>query len=274
MRAKRASAACLVTDDGLSRLTPTHEKADAPMSTREPIFNVPNSVLAVLGVICVVFAVETLLPDETRMVFLVAMSFIPARYAPGAPVLPGDPIADVTSFVTYMFLHGNMTHLMLNGVWLLAFGSAVAKRIGNMRFLLFSCLCGIAGALAHLVLHFGELTPVIGASAAISGQMAGAVRFIFASSNRGIGFGRDMSSGPLSSLRETFTDPRILIFLVVWAALNAAFGLGYVAMTGEDQGVAWEAHIGGFAFGLLTFGFFDRNRPREGRAQPLAGWGP
>lgn len=236
------------------------------MSPREPIFNVPVSVLIAVAAICVVFGIESVLPEPSRILFLLTLAFIPARYAADAPPLPGDGIADVTSFVTYMFLHGDLTHLLLNAVWMLAFGSAVAKRIGDMRFLLFSCLCGIAGAVTHLVLHFGELTPVIGASAAISGQMAGAMRFIFAAANRGIGFGGDLSKGPLSSLRETFTDPRILAFLAIWALLNVAFGLGYVALAGENQGVAWEAHIGGFAFGLLTFGLFDRRRRRDPEA--------
>jgi membrane associated rhomboid family serine protease len=63
-------------------------------------------------------------------------------------------------------------------------------------------------------------------------------------------------------LGETVRDPRILLFLALWVAINAYFGLSAVRIPGQEGGIAWEAHIGGFLFGLLTFGFFDtENRP-------------
>jgi membrane associated rhomboid family serine protease len=63
-------------------------------------------------------------------------------------------------------------------------------------------------------------------------------------------------------LGETVRDPRILLFLALWVAINAYFGLSAVRIPGQEGGIAWEAHIGGFLFGLLTFGFFDtESRP-------------
>lgn len=223
------------------------------------MFNVPWSVTASVAVLALIHVVQVMLPDEAQLRLIFTLAFIPARYAAETPPLPGGEVAGVTSFVTYMLLHGDLTHLLINTVWLLAFGSAVAKRIGDRRFFTFSCLCGIAGALTHLVFHLGQMTPVIGASAAISGQMAGAMRFVFAASNsRRFRLDRDFSAVPLATLRETFTDSRILIFLAVWAVLNVVFGIGVLGVTGEGQSIAWEAHLGGFAAGLLTFGLFDR----------------
>ena len=151
-----------------------------------------------------------------------------------------------------------MTHLAVNTIWMLAFGSAVAKRIGDLRFLVFSLLCGIAGALVHLTLHFGEMVPVVGASAAISGQMAGAIRFMFGAGRMIMPLPDNLESVPLAGIWETLANPRFLIFLGVWAALNLLFGLGGLQINGSSAGIAWEAHIGGFICGLFAFGAFDR----------------
>lgn len=237
------------------------------MMTRQPIFNVPRSVLGALAVLVLVHGVRGLLPHETDLMLLLALAFIPARYASAAPPLPGGELADVTSFVTYMLVHGDVIHLAINGVWMLAFGSAVAQRTGDIRFLLFSLLCGVAGAVVHLVLHFGDLAPVVGASAAISGQMAAAIRFVFSGGGAG-SFGGDPRSVPLASVGQALKEPRMLIFVAVWAAVNALLGLGAVDLQGADAGIAWEAHIGGFVCGLVTFGYFDLGRRRLATPPP------
>jgi membrane associated rhomboid family serine protease len=162
-----------------------------------------------------------------------------------------------------MIVHGGRVHLLVNVLWMLAFGSAVARRIGGRRFLYLSILCGIAGALTHLVFHLGAMAPVVGASAAISGQMAGALRFIFGAQRQPGEMTIDVVEAPLWSLGRTLSDYRILAFLVIWVALNMYFGLTSVRIGGAEGGIAWEAHIGGFLCGLLTFGFFDRYRTAE-----------
>src|SRR6478752_2108572 len=149
------------------------------MAAREPIFNVPRSVAGVAAVLILVQIVRGLLPDELDLTLLLALAFIPARYSGAALELPGGYLTAVTSFVTYMVVHAGWVHLLVNVLWMLAFGSAVARRVGNGKFVVFSMLCGVAGAFTHLAFHFGDMAPVVGASAAISGQMAGALRFIF-----------------------------------------------------------------------------------------------
>jgi membrane associated rhomboid family serine protease len=135
--------------------------------------------------------------------------------------------------------------------------------MGDLKFLLFSVLCGIAGAITHLLFHYGDMAPVVGASAAISGQMAGALRFIFRAKRLPGQNMPDFLGAPLMSLGQTLSDKRILAFLVFWVALNASFGLSAVKIAGEQGSIAWEAHIGGFLCGLLIFGAFDRGRPAE-----------
>jgi membrane associated rhomboid family serine protease len=238
------------------------------MAAGEPIFNVPRSVLYLIVLMTAIQAIRSVLPEDIDFVMLLSLAFIPARYSGEAMVLPGGYLACITSFVTYMIVHGGWLHLLVNMLWMLAFGSAVARRIGDARFIYFSICSGVVGALTHLAFHFGDQAPVVGASAAISGQMAGAIRFIFRF-NPGPGRGAtDVTTAPLASLGQTLTDPRILLFLLIWVVLNIAFGLSALPIAGVPaQGsVAWEAHIGGFLFGLLCFGLFDRPKNPDSEA--------
>ncbi|MEC9368080.1 MAG: rhomboid family intramembrane serine protease [Pseudomonadota bacterium] len=228
------------------------------MQPRQAIFNVPGAVLAALGVMGAVHMLRSVLPSDDELLLTLALAFIPARYGDMEGTLPGGELAGVTSFATYMFVHGDLTHLLVNAMWMLAFGSAIAKRVGNLRFLLFSLLCGIAGALVHLVLHWGEAVPVVGASAAISGQMAGAVRFLFAGPKSFGASPEVLRTIPLAGIGATLSNPRMIVFLAVWAGVNLIFGLGYLQFGTGGASIAWEAHIGGFVAGLLGIGLFDR----------------
>jgi len=230
---------------------------------REPLFNVPPVVAAVLAVLVFVHAVRTLLLSEQQDIeLLLNFAFIPARYdssllADGG--LPGGG-ADLWSFVTYALIHANWMHLIVNSVWLLPFGSAVARRFGAIRFLAFFAVTAAAGAALHLATHAGEQFPMIGASAAISGTMAAAMRFAFQRGGPLGMIGRaDVNAYrvPAIPLRDVLFDPRVVLFLVVWFGINLLFGVGSLSMTGGEQPVAWQAHIGGFLAGLLLFSWFD-----------------
>jgi membrane associated rhomboid family serine protease len=217
-----------------------------------------------IAVFCVVHAVrELILTSQQDVEFLLLFAFIPARYTPemlAVDTLPGGFGADVWTFVTYALIHGDLTHLAINVIWLLPFGTAVARRFGRARFLALFAASAAAGAGVHLLTHPGELLPMIGSSAAVSGFMAAAIRFVFQAGGP-IGVFRSAEAPiyhvPAVPLREALRDPRILAFLVVWFGLNALFGVGSVSLLGVDQPVAWQAHIGGFLAGLLLFPLFD-----------------
>jgi membrane associated rhomboid family serine protease len=232
------------------------------MASTEPILNVPRSVVAASALMALVQFVRNLLPDELDLTVLVALAFIPARYSGAASELPGGYVTSITSFVTYMIVHAGWTHLLVNLAWMLAFGTAVARRIGDRNFYYFSILCGIAGALTHLALHWGAMVPVVGASAAISGQMAGALRFMLYAKWHP-GETPDFINAPLAKLGQTLRDYRMLGILAFWVGINVVFGLGAVRIGGMEGNIAWEAHIGGFVCGLLIFGLFDKVRAPE-----------
>ena len=221
-------------------------------------------IIAILAVFCIVHAVRVLtLSGDADIQFLLMFSFIPARYFPtvlAGGTIPGGWGAEVWTFVTYAFIHADLTHLGFNAVWLLPFGSALARRFGVMRFLAFFAVTAAAGAAAHLATHAGELVPVVGASAAISGTMAAAMRFAFQHGGP-LGSWRERDGQPdlvpAASLIDALRDRRVLAFLGVWFGLNVLFGIGSLSMSGTEQTVAWQAHVGGFLAGLLLFALFD-----------------
>ena len=229
----------------------------------EPIFNVPAVVIAVIAAcVFVHLARAYALSDDEDIEFLVTFAFIPARYSSTAVLgeLPGGVGADIWTFVTYAFIHGSATHLVFNSIWLLPFGSALARRLGTVRFLAFFAATAAAGAALHLATNLGSVQPVIGASAAISGFMAASVRFAFQR-----GGPLDMLRGPDAGsyrvpavpLLAALRDRRIAVFLGAWFALNLLFGVSTLAVPGMEQAIAWQAHIGGFLAGLLLFPLFD-----------------
>lgn len=230
---------------------------------REPLFNIPPVVVAVLAVLVLIHVVRTLVFSEQQDIeFLLSFAFIPARYDSSVMLggaLPGGG-ADVWTFVTYALIHADWTHLLVNAVWLLPFGSAVARRFSAPRFLAFLTATSVAGAALHLATHAGEQFPMIGASAAISGTMAAAMRFAFQRGGPLGLLGRTDESAyrvPAIPLRGVLTDARVVLFLVVWFGINILFGIGSLPITGSEQTVAWQAHIGGFLAGLLLFSWFD-----------------
>jgi len=225
---------------------------------REPLFNVPSVIVAVLAVLVLVHGYTLLLSDEQKLEFLLSFAFIPARYDTSS-VLPGGG-ADIWTFVSYALIHADWTHLAVNAIWLLPFGSAVARRFGAARFLFFFVVTAAAGAAMHLATHAGEQFPMIGASAVVSGTMAAAMRFAFQRGGPLTLLGRTDEGTyrvPAIPLRGVLSDTRVMLFVAVWFGINILFGLGSLPITGEEHQVAWQAHIGGFLAGLLLFSWFD-----------------
>jgi membrane associated rhomboid family serine protease len=228
------------------------------------MFNVPPVVATTIAALAFVHAVRTygLTAAQDKHVLLL-FAFFPARF--DATLLtdiswPGGAAGEVWSFVTYALLHGDWTHFALNAVWLLAFGSAVARRFGALRWLAFFAITAAGGAAAHLLAHPGDFWPMVGASASISGFMAGAMRFVFDGGGP-LGLMRRGHHAdyhvPARPLLVALRDPRVLAFLGVWFALNLLFGASSFSMVDDQQSIAWEAHIGGFLAGLLLFPLFD-----------------
>ena len=267
----------------------------AALRAREPMFSVPGVVLLVGGALIGIHAALTYLGADAQEAAVRELGFMPGRLTislwpqklaellarslrdPDAAsqialiryfgVLNGG--AKIWTLATYALLHGSWTHVIVNCIWLLAFGPPTARRFGPLRFLLFFIVTAIAGALAQWAYSPMDFRPLIGASAADSGLMAAAVRFMF-QPGAPLGILSEFGGGrpgrpvetPAASLRDVLGDRRVLIFIAIWMATNFLFGAGAQTLGASDAPVAWIAHVGGFVAGLLLFPWFDRAPPR------------
>jgi membrane associated rhomboid family serine protease len=242
---------------------------------REKILNLPGAVTALLAVLILVQIIVGALPESGTAWLFDEFAFIPARttflFAPQmvlgslATAQPGEAeeallgpneASALWSLGTYSLLHANWTHLGVNGVTLAAFGAPLARRLKSFRFVSFFAVCAILGALTHLLMHPVDFTPVVGASAGISGIMAGVACFAF---QPGAALGEPLihSSRRSPDASGFHGSRRALIFIGVWLALNLMSGV--FPQGGVAAGnIAWEAHMGGFLGGLLLFRIFDR----------------
>jgi membrane associated rhomboid family serine protease len=251
---------------------------------REPIFNIPAVVVASIGLVLAAHALRSVLSDETDLRLLLDLAFIPAQWtvawdpAEGREILRrigGDgsqPDAAVRlalaqyvlrdgeprywTAITYAVLHGSWAHVVLNSLWLAAFGTPVARRCGWLRFVVLALAAGAGGAAAHWFAHPDSVMPMVGASAAVSGMMAAAARFMFGGGRQHGWSGHD--DHPRLTLLGLLTSPRAALFIGMWFVVNLLFGIAAAPLGITDASIAWEAHIGGFLVGLLLFPLIDR----------------
>ena len=261
---------------------------------REPIFDAPLVVVALVAFLVLVYALVSSGSAQTEDAIVARFAFIPGRLTLALwPARLGDLLAganldpqalqqaamlrhysalaggaEVWTLLTYAFLHGSWSHVGLNAIWIVAFGPPVARRLGAPRFLALFAATAIAGALVHWAFNMMDFTPLIGASAADSGLMAAATRFVFEPGGplgAPGGYSRALTqvdySVPAPPLRQLLRERRVVIFLVIWLATNFIFGAGAQSFGLSEAPVAWLAHIGGFAVGLLLFPLFDRAAP-------------
>jgi membrane associated rhomboid family serine protease len=225
------------------------------------VLTLPAALTAYVLLLAVIHLRVLLSPDLESWTIDV-FGFIPKRYDSTLLAIdfPGGTGAEIWTFVTYSLLHANLSHLGFNVLWLLSFGSALARRFGAIRFFAFIAVTAAAGALAHLVTHEHAVAPMIGASASVSGTMAAAIRFAFVQGSF-LSFSRGDADAaarvPALSLTRALRNSRVLGFLGVWFGVNIIFGIGSIAIGADGASVAWQAHIGGFLAGLMLFALFD-----------------
>jgi rhomboid family protein len=192
----------------------------------------PVVTYALIGLNVLVFLLELGGGDQ----FIEKWAFIPSRFS-------ADPVGQVATIFTAMFMHGGWLHLGGNMLYLWIFGDNVEDRFGPLQFLLFYLLVGIAATLAQYVMAPHSSVPNLGASGAIAGVL-GAYILMFPQSRVNVLFGTQMVAMPA------------LIVIGFWIALQLFSEIGTFANTSEGGGVAYMAHIGGFLAGfLLTFLF-------------------
>jgi membrane associated rhomboid family serine protease len=227
-----------------------------PEPRREPVFNLPPVVLAVIGICVVVYLLqEYVLTPTQQETLLIDGGFIPVLYT-------GRYGFDWFLFsrpFTYAFMHGSLAHIVINMVTLAAFGSPLANRLGTLWFALFFAVTGLASVILFWAIHpFGEV-PLVGASGAISGMMGAAARLGFRTDHSS---GKAAFAGPVLPIAIVLRLRGVTIFIAAWMVINLATGLFGFAF-GIDGQIAWEAHIGGFVAGFFGLRFFDWRQQAE-----------
>ena len=260
--------------------------------SREPVFNIPAVVAVTIGVLVLLHALRSVLSDTADITLLLDLAFIPAQWAIAwepakaaeimaaiaqegtnpetatrlafARYVLGEAEPPYWNVLTYALLHGSWAHVLLNSVWLAAFGTPVARRCGAMRFLALGLASAVGGAAAHFLVNATSVMPMIGASAAVSGLMGAAARFVFGSGAGRLGpndWPGQHTHYPRLSLLGVVKNSRAALFLGVWFVTNLLFGLLAAPLGITDASIAWEAHVGGFLVGLLIFSLVDRSEP-------------
>jgi membrane associated rhomboid family serine protease len=191
---------------------------------------------------------------------IAVLGFVPAAWFGHAQALRGYiHIPPAATLFTSMFVHGGLLHVGGNMLYLAIFGNNIEEAMGHARYLLFYLLCGVAAALTLAYMDPGATIPMVGASGAISGVLAAYILLY-------------------PRARVTVIVPLGIIFWPFTVSAYWVVGLWFVlqlvsaAFTDPAQpGVAWWAHVGGFAVGLvLTPLLKSRTVPLFGQ-QPAPG---
>lgn len=158
------------------------------------------------------------------------------------------PFPPIVTLLTCIFLHGGWMHFIGNMWFLWIFGDNVEDRFGHWGYLAFYVVSGVAASVAHLVTEVGSTVPTIGASGAIAGVM-GAYLVSYP-------HGRVLTLVPLLYIFYTTVLPAP-VFLGIWFIIQFFQGVSQISAV-ETEGVAWWAHIGGFAVGAALTWLLDR----------------
>lgn len=216
------------------RFTP---RGEPPRPKREPAFNAPWAAVALAAAMPILYGLQSLGPWSEGVVYS-RLGLIPALAMSGA----------WWTLLTHQFLHGFWMHAILNAVALLAFGTPVARFLGERgaagpaRYFGFFLVTGVLAGLGYLLLHPGSTAVLVGASGGAAGLMGAASR-MFAHPGR----------------LAPFRDRMVLGLAAGWIVINVAFAvLGGFAPGSGGVPVAWEAHIAGYAAGLFLIGPFAR----------------
>ena len=198
----------------------------------EPIFNAPWPALLAAASILVPY----LLMQRADPATVESLALVPTDFWRGA----------WTGAVTMMFVHGGWVHALLNAAFALAFGAPVARLLGlNGRgggiFCLFYLVSGTLSGVGYAAIHPDGTVAVIGASGAVSALMGAAARVM----------DHPGQVGPL-------LGPRVLSLGLGWIVVNLVMAVAGGLLTMGMGAVAWEAHLIGFAVGVLLIGPFAR----------------
>ncbi|HTN42255.1 MAG TPA: rhomboid family intramembrane serine protease [Nitrospiria bacterium] len=223
-----------------------------PLRDDNPTKTTPVVTIGIIVAATVVFIYQLTLGPQAGEQFVYLYGAIPAVIM-GQQTLPREVMAlpPSLSLITSMFLHGGPLHLIGNMLFLWIFGDNIEEAMGHVRFIFFYLICGVVAAMSHAFSNPASVSPMIGASGAISGVL-GAYLLLYPRA-------RVYTLIPLGFFFWRAHIPAS-IMLGFWFVLQLISGTSSVGAAGG--GVAWFAHIGGFLAGMALIGFFKHRSVR------------
>ncbi len=180
--------------------------------------------------------------------FVQSYGVVPLEITTGDPMGSGAPSPVYLTLITSMFIHGGFLHVAGNMLFLWIFGDNVEDGLGHLLFLGFYFLCGIVAGLAQVAVSPLSTVPAIGASGAIAGVLAGYLLLFPNATVRTL-----LLIGPFI----TFSRLSAILMIGVWILFQVVSGVVDLAGPGgTGAGVAFWAHVGGFATGLAATGLW------------------
>jgi membrane associated rhomboid family serine protease len=167
--------------------------------------------------------------------------------------VPGGPSAVVTLF-TSMFMHGSIVHIGGNMLFLWIFGNNVEDSMGPIKFIVFYLLGGLAASAAQILTSTSSEVPSLGASGAVAAVLGGYL-LLFPRAR--------VVTLVFIVFFFTILEIPAIFFLIIWIGQQLIFGYLDLVQPTAEGGVAYFAHIGGFAFGLLAIRLFASERRRR-----------
>jgi membrane associated rhomboid family serine protease len=219
-----------------------------PLRDNLPVRRFPVITIALIAANVAVFLLlyrYLLAPESARLVFL-RYGLIPRELTSGVTLAPHPFPVGVTLF-TSMFVHGGLFHVAGNMLYLWIFGNNVEDAMGRARFLLFYLLSGLGAAFSQVLAGPSSTIPMVGASGAVSGVL-GAYLLLYPHA-------RVLTLIILGWFWRVVEIPAVIV-LGFWIVVQVVNGL--LAFSFQGGGVAWFAHIGGFAAGMVLLPFFKR----------------
>ncbi len=213
-----------------------------PFKADNPTHTFPFITIGLIIANAVVFILQMTSPADPRQTVL-AYGAIPNYILTFKDIQPIHPVLTV---FTSMFMHGGLFHLGTNMLYLWIFGNNIEDKFGHLRFIIFYLFCGTAAAYVHAVTEPSSMLPMIGASGAVSGIL-GAYLLLFPRTR----------VHTLIFLIFFIQVIRLPAFIIIgsWIVIQLINGITSKGIASQG-GVAWFAHIGGFAFGLFMTVYF------------------
>ena len=214
-----------------------------PLKSTVPTRHQPFVVWGLITANTLVFLIQAGMSESELAAFLSRFALIPARYFAGEAL--ASSLRAPNSYwplLTNAFLHGGWLHLILNMWTLWLFGPAVEDRLGSIRFLLFYLACGVLASLTYVYFDPASMVPALGASGAIAGVL-GSYTVMFPWSHVVV-------LVPVLFLPLFFALPAI-VFTGLWFLVQLLSGTAQLFAGGDEGGIAWWAHVGGFLAGMV-----------------------